>query len=895
MIRATEPAAGVADAPDRSLRGRARWALAARLARREARRHLWRQLLVVSLIFVPVLATLATFSGIDTVVAHERHRVEVATAGADADEIVRDLGRDFDEHGSLAGLDRRIHVERQWTGGDWLVARPARPGRPGSLILAPTRSVPADGRLASTVRVDRGRLPRTDREVLLTAALARRARWDVGDEVELAKGTHPLRVSGIGALREDTDLGAIVLSSTTPASYWERLAFDDVGSSTWDGWWADPGSAQEVARLWAPAGASIDALLPDERSGSVSFDRPGDVEPFVRLGIVLAATTLAALVAVVASAAFVLGARRQLRTVGLLASAGADPQAIRSMLVLQGAVPGMVAAIAAIVVGVVALAVDARIGTFAAAVHVDGSHLQFSAWGAAIATAIGIGAGATAAWMPARSTARIPVLSALAGRRPLGPVRARVPVGGLVAVGIGFGLLTTTRAVRRTDDHLLLTLTAMGGVICFVVGAVALAPALVALLGPLARRARGLRRVALRSLVRNRTQSAATVAAVAVVLAVPIALLTVLPDSSRPSVSPAAEQMARSRFQATILRSDAVDVTDPTQAQEVHPAVRRLDHQIGDLLGSDALRVEYRLATWTDGAVAVVDPDQAAKVLTPWAARQLARGRAIVDATSPTLRATTRALPAGSVAWVPRNHHPMLGDDWPSAIVSPELLDQLPGPHPLTQISYYRSRRASSAEEARARALAGADRRSAVTLERLRGEIARAGRSAPAATPSESPPAVELFVDTHPARRDWRAIGVLALVAVSTSLALLVLTITLTLRSVDGADDRRVATAVGAPPARLRRIRAFEGVILTAVGALVALPLGWLPVVAVRLGWSGDAAWAEQISGRIGPGLFSIPVLVAPVVLTGLAWWLVPAARAAVVERRPADLVTPRS
>ena len=78
--------------------------------------------------------------------------------------------------------------------------------------------------------------------------------------------------------------------------------------------------------------------------------------------------------------------------------------------------------------------------------------------------------------------------------------------------------------------------------------------------------------------------------------------------------------------------------------------------------------------------------------------------------------------------------------------------------------------------------------------------------------------------------------------------------------------------------------------VLTTLGAALALPLGWLPVVAVRWG-AGRNSWYP---GTGGPGWLAVPVLLVPVLLAGLIWTVVPALRASVVDRRGRDVLLPR-
>src|SRR5690606_22153491 len=71
----------------------------------------------------------------------------------------------------------------------------------------------------------------------------------------------------------------------------------------------------------------------------------------VRWAYVLGAVALT-VVGIVISAAFAVGARRQLVTIGQLSASGAPPSTVRSALVLQGTVTGLVGAAAGLLLAV---------------------------------------------------------------------------------------------------------------------------------------------------------------------------------------------------------------------------------------------------------------------------------------------------------------------------------------------------------------------------------------------------------------------------------------------------------------------------------------------------------------------------------------------------------------
>ena len=145
----------------------------------------------------------------------------------------------------------------------------------------------------------------------------------------------------------------------------------------------------------------------------------------------------------------------------------------------------------------------------------------------------GIIAATVAAFVPARSAARVPVLSALAGRRPLGTLPKRlVPIGAaLFAGGIFVLVLVATASPDRHSDGL--ALSAVFGGLLVLAGACCASSVVVAALGRTAGRARGAARIAIRSIVRSRARSAAVVMAIAAISAGAIAIGTAIDSQTR--------------------------------------------------------------------------------------------------------------------------------------------------------------------------------------------------------------------------------------------------------------------------------------------------------------------------------------------------------------------------
>ncbi len=213
------------------------------------------------------------------------------------------------------------------------------------------------------------------------------------------------------------------------------------------------------------------------------------------------------MVAIVASAAFAVGARRQLRLLGVVAAAGGSPADLRRSVLLQGTVTGLLSSLVGLALAVV--------GT--AAVHPllddilnrDVGGLSFPIVPLVLAVVLGTGAATAAAWLPARTAGSIPTLAALAGRRPQPRLPAAIPLAGLAAVVAGVATLGVwARESNRPWG------VGLGAGVAVVLGATAIAPLLVGGAEPLAGRLRRGARLAARGLARQRLRSGAVVAAI---------------------------------------------------------------------------------------------------------------------------------------------------------------------------------------------------------------------------------------------------------------------------------------------------------------------------------------------------------------------------------------------
>lgn len=348
-----------------------------------------------------------------------------------------------------------------------------------------------------------GRAPAAPGEIALARGVARRLQVAVGDDLVLVRPALTSRVVGILEPVGCLDCPYAVLApGTVPADLAQRY-----GSRSLDLIDLPPLARSALAPL---AGLGLQ-LRAD--AGQLSGVDP-NVARQVRWSLVLGALALT-VVGIVISASFAVGARRQLVTLGQLAANGAPPSVVRASLVLQGTVTGAVGALLG--VGIAGATLGVGRGLFERLLDERIHAYVVRTNDVVLAAAIGVVAATVAALLPARTAARVPTLAALAGRRPLAPVSGRLVAAGFAGMAVGLGLLgiavVGSRGASGSGD-LWAAVAILGGV-TELLGACAIAPAIVARLEPLAHRLRGSLRLGARSLARNRARTGAVVSAVA--------------------------------------------------------------------------------------------------------------------------------------------------------------------------------------------------------------------------------------------------------------------------------------------------------------------------------------------------------------------------------------------
>ena len=462
---------------------------ALRLAWREVRRAKARTALVVMLIAVPIGAM--AFASVITrsVNLTERQRAMVAL-GSVADARFASFGS---ADAAALPLADAVHadVTRAYVG-------PVRLG-PGahdaSVIVADLASPLLRGAYDLTA----GYAPLTADEAAISVAAARKYHVGVGDRVALLRTGQEWAVSGVYRDADQVGEVAIVVarmpSGVRPTDVYRYVT-------------ADTDALRAVLATASTVTAVRNPGLPQP------FDAGGKTFLLPLLGIYAMGIVGLFVTGTVVSAAFAAGARRQLRTMGLVAASGGSPAFVCTVLVAQGLVCGVLGALVGLAasaagVAIIAPHVDRLVGFVLPGLHSRASDL-------AIIALLAIAASAAAAAIPAVGLGRVPVLSALAGRRPARQPSSAVPVIGLVLFGLGLVGVAVSAGLPYTGYGALQLALYSGASLAMLVGAVLAAPWLVGRLETASIGARGALRVAARTMARSRNRTGPIAAAILV-------------------------------------------------------------------------------------------------------------------------------------------------------------------------------------------------------------------------------------------------------------------------------------------------------------------------------------------------------------------------------------------
>jgi putative ABC transport system permease protein len=209
-------------------------------------------------------------------------------------------------------------------------------------------------------------------------------------------------------------------------------------------------------------------------------------------------------------AVFSVRAQRRLRALAMLSALGATGRNVRLVMIVNGLLVGVAAALAGGVLGFAAWF------AYAPALQQDIGHVVDAAslpwWAIAAGIALAIATSVLASLRPAATVARVPVVAALSGRPAAPKAVHRSAAPGVIVFAAGVVFLFYAGGPTGQSQHVALLL--LVGLVAVIVGIFLLAPLAISVLaagaGP---RVPVAIRIALRDLVRYRARSGAALAA----------------------------------------------------------------------------------------------------------------------------------------------------------------------------------------------------------------------------------------------------------------------------------------------------------------------------------------------------------------------------------------------
>ena len=775
------------------------WRLALRLARRDARRAPLRAVLTVLLIAAPVTGLTAAAVLVRSAQLPASAEVERQYGQAVGRLYAGGVQRfTAPQLAALAVPPSGVRLLPESL-GDTIVGAGGR-SRHTSL-----RELRYDDPLARGLVAQRsGRAPRTREEVTLSPRLLQRLHLGLGGRVSLRGVPGEFSVVGTAvspdALRTDEITGFPGALGGQPFSYL-------VGLSN--------GTPLRVLDPYLPRTGGSFSLRPLSYGGGGSSPPTPEAVSSAALVVVLALLEAA----LAAGTAFAVGARRQRRSLALLAVNGARGRDVGRVLLAQGLFYGVTGALfgTALGLGVGRLGLpglESCGGRLLAGVRVPWLEVVGAA-------AFGLTAALLAAALPARLAARVPARAALTGQR--GATSTPRWITGIGVALIVIGGLVTVQGATSTRLRTAQTSVALLGVVLLEVGAVACCPVLIGAAARLGGRLPAAPRLALRDAARQRARSGPTVAAVAAAVSGAMAVSVFLASTDardRAVYLPQGprDQVILSGGASSDGRDATVDLAAAAAAlQPLHPSPFAAQRSLGtgggyvgagfeptssygppvaggvDLLrtlGADPARDADLLA----GRAVVADP-------------RLLRGDTVTveDDDARGHRRTVR-LPAVQAQWP-------AGYAQPGFIVSPEVARSA-GLRPGEM--QHRARIDPTASQATRASVVSAARDDGIYVQLESGYQSRVG------------------------------LVQLALLGVAALLALGVTAVATALPGSEARDDLAVLGAVGAAPSLRRRYGAAQAGVTAVLGGGLGLLIGLVPAAAV-------------IAGRVDRISFTVP------------------------------------
>lgn len=531
-----------------------------RVAWRQLRRTPGRSALVVVLVLAPTL--LLALVGSSLSAAQPRLSDQVAQTMGNADIRVNAAGGL--SPASLAPLlPPSSEVEAIQEGSVDVV----RSGQLYDVHLAAPSSPATKPVYSGMFRLLSEKAPSAPDEVAVQPDLLKGLGSHVGGRIQL--GSFALRVTGVVVLPQQLQTSLAVLGPG---------GLEGASSSTTFLIRLPPGSSSGAAAAALGSNKGLAVLRRQDVVTATSGEASGAA------GTIFVLAVLAQLGAgLISGAAFVVGARRQMRTHGLILALGGDDRHVRRLVLATGVLLGAVGAGLGACLGVLG-SLLARPALAHFDHRIPGPVRVDLPWVGA-SFLLGVTAATVAAGWPARSAARVSVMRALSGRDR--PPRPPGRLAGVGAAALVAGIGGTVIGMRASAPPLL-----AAALVATVVGCLMGIPALLTGLGRCATFLPAAARIAARDAARYARRTGAAIAAATLVLALPVSLsaFSLSEEHLSSTTGPLAKDQIVIRGPASALASTTggalVDslrwsVPDAVVARVSSPDVRAMVDQLG--------------------------------------------------------------------------------------------------------------------------------------------------------------------------------------------------------------------------------------------------------------------------------------------------------------------------
>ena len=263
----------------------------------------------------------------------------------------------------------------------------------------------------------------------------------------------------------------------------------------------------------------FNATPPDRLPPQATLQAPsggGGFSPAVIVLVVAIAGLL--FTGLIARAGFTVLAQRRLRALGMISALGATDRHVRQVMLVNGAVAGVIGSLAGALAGFLVWLAYAPSLQASAGHRVDALSLPWTVIGGVMAFAVVTAT--LAARRPALEITRMPVVAALSGRAPRPRPARRTAIPGLVFLAAGGCLLANAGGWGATGTSS--TLHLLGGLVAVVLGSVLTGPLGISALAALGHRAPVPVRLALRDLARYRARSGAALSAISATILIAV-------------------------------------------------------------------------------------------------------------------------------------------------------------------------------------------------------------------------------------------------------------------------------------------------------------------------------------------------------------------------------------